>query len=213
MGAAKVDNLDRGITAIPAGQHQVLRLEVGVDHVDAMQKRQGRRRLADHPGGIGLAVAAVVGQVLEQFASLHQIQHEVEVIVARRIEVLVYRSNGRMAPVSLQKQQIFHLPLERHVVGQPLGNLLDGDGLAGLTIDAAVDGAELAPAEGRDGEVDVVHLLDGMDVGRLVQQFQRRLAAEGDGPAEALSIYGGDAAVGIFVLSVGSIGTSAAARR
>ena len=213
MGAAKVDNLHGGITAIAAGQHEILRLEVGVDHVDAMQKRQGRRRLAHHSGGIGLAVAAVIAQVLEQFSALDQIQDEVEVIIAGRIEMLVDGGDGRMALMALQKQQIFHLPLERHVVGQSLGNLFYGDGLAGSTVGATVDGAELAPTEGRDVvEIDVVLLLDGMDVGRLVQQFQGGLAAEGDGPVQALSIYGGNIVACIFVLLIG-ISTGAAARR
>ena len=96
--------------------------------------------------------------------------------------MLVDGGDGRMALVSLEEQQILHLPLERHVVGQTLGNLFYGDGLACLPIGAAVDGAELAPAEGRDGvEIDVVLLLDWMGVGRLVQQLQRCLATEGDG--------------------------------
>ena len=169
MGASKIHHLDQRIATVAAGQHQILRLEVGVRHPDAMQERQGRRRLPHHPGGIGLAVAAVIAQMLKQFPALDEIQDQIEVIIAWRVKVLVYRAYRRMAIVPFQKEQILHFALKGHVVGQTFGNLFYRDGFTCPTIRAAKDIAKHSSAKRRAIKVNLVLFFNGMDVGRIMQ--------------------------------------------
>ena len=123
-------------------QQQILRLEVAVDHAEAMHVLQREHHLPHHGGRVGLAERPAVANPIEDLSTLSKLQHEHPI---RRLLEAVEQANNML--VQADAVQDIALTLRLFQICAILINELDRISIAAFNQFGSMDRGERALTE------------------------------------------------------------------